>query len=443
MSQQGIHEFLRWGAEVLTTFTRLPPVRVTDDLVPFTTLGGFPATAQYQFTQPPACDYKITPMMVPGRALVWHELEHAIFEIVMARVGGQHGRAYVRAAFVARGFDPALVDANEGLAKEQMASMLPEAFIGEWGGYIHPLWGLDPVTRDAKVREFFASDASARMRAFFLGYETWSPPAQPIVVPPAPVAPTPAPTAPTLPELAPIYYSQWDPDHVGSGDCVPTSAKMLVRYYTGREIAIAAIRDAMDLVPDGVRNLARDAGVTLEAARAALTNVFGVPCTAVLARDLDLTQLLNFVRAGRLPIVFELHGDLPTRMDQAFRGLHAVWLTAVDGGMLEVKDPDRSGPNKADRWLVAISDFARAYLDGAVLGGGAVIPNEPRKGWDDDMAFTDDDRRKLNRIYDHLEAYEPLVWIKRLQQWLGKAFRTMWPNADLSGPDVESGQPFK
>ena len=61
---------------------------------------------------------------------------------------------------------------------------------------------------------------------------------------------------------------------------------------------------------------------------------------------------------------------------------------------------------------------------------------------EDDM-FTDEDRRKLNRVYDHLEAYEPLVWTSRLQRWLATAFRSVFARVDLSGPDVESGQPFK
>jgi len=63
-------------------------------------------------------------------------------------------------------------------------------------------------------------------------------------------------------------------------------------------------------------------------------------------------------------------------------------------------------------------------------------------GEEDDM-FTDDDRRKLNRVYDHLEAYEPLVWVSRLQRWLAIAIRSVFPNADLSGPDVETGQPYR
>ena len=60
---------------------------------------------------------------------------------------------------------------------------------------------------------------------------------------------------------------------------------------------------------------------------------------------------------------------------------------------------------------------------------------------EDDM-FTEDDRRKLNRVYDHLEAYEALTWTKRLQLWLARALLTGIPSSDLSGPDVETGQAF-
>ena len=56
--------------------------------------------------------------------------------------------------------------------------------------------------------------------------------------------------------------------------------------------------------------------------------------------------------------------------------------------------------------------------------------------------FTEEDRRKLNRVYDHLEAYERLVWTTRLQRWLAGAFSSVFPTADLSGPDVETGEPF-
>jgi len=55
---------------------------------------------------------------------------------------------------------------------------------------------------------------------------------------------------------------------------------------------------------------------------------------------------------------------------------------------------------------------------------------------------TDADRAMLKRVYDHLEAYEPLTWTKRLQLWLAKALSTGVPTADLSGPDVETGHAF-
>jgi N-acetylmuramoyl-L-alanine amidase len=87
-----------------------------------------------------------------------------------------------------------------------------------------------------------------------------------------------------------------------------------------------------------------------------------------------------------------------------------------------------------------------------VLPHHAIVPTEcpgtldldriVRQALEEDDMFTEEDRRKLNRVYDHLEAYEPLVWTTRLQRWLAKAFRSVFPNADLSGPDVESGQPF-
>jgi len=65
-----------------------------------------------------------------------------------------------------------------------------------------------------------------------------------------------------------------------------------------------------------------------------------------------------------------------------------------------------------------------------------------REALEEDDMFTEEDRRKLNRVYDHLEAYEPLTWTKRLQLWLAKAVSTGLPAADLSGPDVETGQAF-
>ncbi|TMF80686.1 MAG: N-acetylmuramoyl-L-alanine amidase [Chloroflexi bacterium] len=88
----------------------------------------------------------------------------------------------------------------------------------------------------------------------------------------------------------------------------------------------------------------------------------------------------------------------------------------------------------------------------SVLPHHAIVPTEcpgtldldriVREALQEDDMFTEEDRRKLNRVYDHLEAYEPLTWTKRLQLWLARALASGLPTADLSGPDVESGQAF-
>ena len=88
-----------------------------------------------------------------------------------------------------------------------------------------------------------------------------------------------------------------------------------------------------------------------------------------------------------------------------------------------------------------------------VLPHHAIVPTEcpgtldleriVREAMEEDDMFTEEDRRMLRRVYDHLEAYEPMVWTTRLQRWLARAFRSALPTADLSGPDVQSGQPFK
>jgi hypothetical protein len=87
-----------------------------------------------------------------------------------------------------------------------------------------------------------------------------------------------------------------------------------------------------------------------------------------------------------------------------------------------------------------------------VLPHHAIVPTEcpgtldldriVRQALEEDDMFTDADRAMLKRVYDHLEAYEPLTWTKRLQLWLARALSTGLPTADLSGPDVESGQAF-
>jgi hypothetical protein len=87
-----------------------------------------------------------------------------------------------------------------------------------------------------------------------------------------------------------------------------------------------------------------------------------------------------------------------------------------------------------------------------VLPHHAIVPTEcpgtldldriVRQALEEDDMFTDADRAMLKRVYDHLEAYEPLTWTKRLQLWLARALSTGLPTADLSGPDVETGQAF-
>jgi hypothetical protein len=102
---------------------------------------------------------------------------------------------------------------------------------------------------------------------------------------------------------------------------------------------------------------------------------------------------------------------------------------------------------------IAIRHGLTLRVGSTVLPHRAVVPTEcpgtldldriVRDALKEDDMFTDEDRRMLKRVYDHLEAYEPLVWTTRLQRWLAKAIRSVFPNADVSGPDVETGQPFK
>ena len=92
------------------------------------------------------------------------------------------------------------------------------------------------------------------------------------------------------------------------------------------------------------------------------------------------------------------------------------------------------------------------HVGATVLPHRAIVPTQcpgtldleriVRQALEEDDMFTEEDRRKLNRVYDHLEAYEPLVWTARLQRWLAKEIRSVFAHADTSGPDVETGQPF-
>jgi N-acetyl-anhydromuramyl-L-alanine amidase AmpD len=109
----------------------------------------------------------------------------------------------------------------------------------------------------------------------------------------------------------------------------------------------------------------------------------------------------------------------------------------------------------ASAWLhgeIAARHGLSLEVGATVLPHRSIVPTEcpgtldldriVREALEEDDMFTEEDRRKLNRVYDHLEAYEPLVWTTRLQRWLARVFSSVFPNADLSGPDVETGQPF-
>lgn len=132
------------------------------------------------------------------------------------------------------------------------------------------------------------------------------------------------------------------------------------------------------------------------------------------------------------------------------RDIDAVlYATGSDGNRthyhcLFLNDPPSEADYEAARGLITLTGVAptthRAF-------GTSTCPGDAIAAWvetyrEEDMSFTEEDRRKLDRIYAHSEAYEPLVWIKRLQQWLAKAIKSVFTNADVSGPDVETGQPF-
>ena len=171
MSAFGLSEFQRWAADYRTVLTDQPMPTVTDDLVAFQTVGGFMATAQYQVLTPPETRFKITPENIPGRALVWHEMEHDRHWRTIVRVTDQQERALLRELYAIRGADPSIIDSSRSMAKEQSASMLPEAFIGEWGGYTHPIYGLNPDP--AVIAAYASTPTAAAVRAFYLGMPTW------------------------------------------------------------------------------------------------------------------------------------------------------------------------------------------------------------------------------------------------------------------------------
>jgi hypothetical protein len=133
------------------------------------------------------------------------------------------------------------------------------------------------------------------------------------------------------------------------------------------------------------------------------------------------------------------------------RDIDAVlYATASDGNRthyhcLFLSDPPSEADYEAARGLITLLGVTpvthRSF-------GTSTCPGDVIAAWvenyrEEDMSFTDEDRRKLDRVYAHAEAYEALDWIGRLQKWLGKALKSIYPAVDLSGPDVKTGESYK
>jgi hypothetical protein len=80
-----------------------------------------------------------------------------------------------------------------------------------------------------------------------------------------------------------------------------------------------------------------------------------------------------------------------------------------------------------------------------VLPHRAIVPTEcpgtldleriVREATEEDDMFTEEDRRKLDRVYQHLEAYEPLVWTRRRDESALQRLKRRSSCRDLRGPD--------
>lgn len=112
--------------------------------------------------------------------------------------------------------------------------------------------------------------------------------------------------------------------------------------------------------------------------------------------------------------------DLFAKLISLIRDIDTRYGVTPNIGHFELSPGDRSDPGRDN-----------------LLEINAAIAAE-----EDDM-FTEEDRKMLKRIYDHEEAYEQMDWIGRLQDWLAKAIRSVFPHADLTGPDIKTNLPYK
>jgi hypothetical protein len=186
MSDFGISEANRWDADFRQRFfPALPAAYVTDDLGDYVMPNGTLASCRFIGLigdagaptvdgngQPLAVGrpwYRIRSDCVPGQSLWYHERGHDLYRRITDRVGGSLATSVIWDAFQTRGcvWQPPI----DWLSTEQWASFIPECFLGEWGGYQHPLWGFINFN-DSRVVAYFNSSASQPMRDFFLGYAT-------------------------------------------------------------------------------------------------------------------------------------------------------------------------------------------------------------------------------------------------------------------------------
>jgi hypothetical protein len=163
----------KWEAEVRALFPWLPPLLVLDDGV---TLG----TVVLSFPDVGPAAVHLSPEFIPGRAIAYHEMAHLMQRVVEKRV--HNDLALCTDAYAVRGFPPTVTVDTLPAAKECMAGMLPEAFIGEWAGGLgipHPLYGWDSGVPGGpshpQVTAYFDSPASQKVRDWFLGLATWKP----------------------------------------------------------------------------------------------------------------------------------------------------------------------------------------------------------------------------------------------------------------------------
>lgn len=172
MSGPGVNEFQRcWEIRRQADFPSEPACMVTDDLTSGQEYygGRVNGLAQYRILPPP---------FIPGQASIEHEMGHDIQRDVSDRTANVD--AWIAELFAVRGAPlPTTNDARtkdaHALMVEQACSMLPEAFLGQWGGYRHPLYDNinDPVGAAAAVAAYFASPTGAAVRAFFRAYRAW------------------------------------------------------------------------------------------------------------------------------------------------------------------------------------------------------------------------------------------------------------------------------